>query len=197
MVKRSYTRRHSNGVRLEKLEARVLLAGDLVGHWRAQELRDTVDDGALVQQWNDLSSDIVAEPDGQPILVHDGVNGRAIVRFSGNDGADLFRVPADQSPMSGAEDFTIAVSFLTNSDELRGDAGDWFSHTGLVDGSRLGITTDWGLSINSSGRLAAGVGEGFGAPISTVYSSTSGWNDGQLHTGVFVRQGSQIGVSGT
>ncbi|MDG2381534.1 MAG: Ig-like domain-containing protein [Pirellulaceae bacterium] len=179
---------------LEKLESRVLLAGDLVGHWRGQELTDGVADGAVVAEWADLTSDMVASAEGQPTLIHDGIDGRSVLRFDAGDGVDLFRVPGVQSPLKGAADFSISVVFRTASNNLVGDETRWFDNTGLVDGSQLGFTTDWGLSITSAGKVAGGMGESFVSPPKSVYSAQSGLNDGAMHTATLVRQGSDLTI---
>ena len=125
--------------RLEQLESRILLAGDLVAHWRASELKATVADGATVSSWNDNELGTVATGNGQPVLVHDGIGGRPVVRFSAGDGVDFFRVENTVSPLKGAQDYSIAVIFRTSSNDLVGAEGNWFANTGLVDGSQLGF----------------------------------------------------------
>ena len=98
------TTRETLAGRLEQLESRILLAGDLVAHWRASELKDTVADGAVVSSWNDNAVGTVATGNGEPVLVHDGIGGRPVVRFSAGDGVDFFRVDDADSPLKQAQD---------------------------------------------------------------------------------------------
>ena len=66
--------------------------------------------------------------------------------------------------------------------------GNWYQNTGLVDGSQLGMRQDWGISLNTAGQVAAGIGRDLMEPATTVYSSSTGLNDGQLHVATFTRQ---------
>jgi hypothetical protein len=180
----------------ETLEPRLILAGDLIAHWRAEELVAAVPDGAAVTSWKDsvAASDAVAS--GTPVLSHQAIGGRPALRFDATDGGvDGFRVRAANSPMRGATNFTIAVVFATSSNQLVGTNGPWFENSGLVDSNTLGFSQDWGLSINSQGAISAGMGAGFQQSPTTVYSSTSGLNNGQFHLAVFTRAGSTLSVS--
>ena len=188
------TTRETLAGRLEQLESRILLAGDLVAHWRASELKDTVADGAVVSSWNDNAVGTVATGNGEPVLVHDGLGGRPVVRFSAGDGVDFFRVDDADSPLKQAQDYSIAVTFRTDSNDLVGGEGNWFANTGLVDGSQLGFTTDWGVTINADGKISSGLGESLFAQPKSLYSTQSGFNDGELHTAVVVRQSSNLTI---
>ena len=142
----------------ECLETRCLLAGDLIGHWNADSLNATLDDGETVGSWLDIAGGAAADSSGTPTLVKDALFGRSVVRFDRADGADLFTVAADASPMSQIEDFTIAVVFATVDQEL--NAGPhWFNNTGLVDGTIVrGFAPTWGLVLNEQGQIGAGLG---------------------------------------
>ena len=93
----------------EALEPRRLLAGDLTGHWVAQDLLDGLEAGARVTAWTDRVGGAVAAPEdaGNPTLLNGVVGGRPAVHFDASDGADPLFVPAASSPMTGAGDFTV------------------------------------------------------------------------------------------
>ncbi len=178
----------------EPLENRVLLAGDLVAHWVADSLNAQHADGAVVAAWEDSVGGLTAVAAGTPMLQQGLRNGRSTVRFDGADGADSFRVAANSHPMNGANDFTVAVVFATLSPGENGVTGNWFDHTGLVDASRFGFTTDWGLAFNEAGQVSAGMGVGFGTPVTSVYSAETGLHDGQLHLATFARSGDTMSL---
>ena len=156
----------------ETLEARHLLAGDLVAHWNADSA--VTDETGAITAWIDSIGSVDAVPDGSPVLLQDGIGGRAAIRFDSSDGIDLFRVRAAVNPLARVDDFSAAIVFETDSQSLVGNNGAWFESTGLVDSNSTGLSTDWGLTINSSGQVAAGLGDGFGNPTKTVYSTSLG-----------------------
>ncbi|MCA9211782.1 MAG: tandem-95 repeat protein, partial [Planctomycetales bacterium] len=179
----------------ERLENRNLLAGDLIAHWIADSVRSEIADGATLTDWNDQVSSIQTEAKGEPKIIRNQVGGRSVVRFSPSDGADSFFVDSKVSPVSGIGDFSVVVVFRTDSSELVGQNGDWFKNTGIVDANNLGFGQDWGMSINATGQLATGLGAGLGSPPKTVYSTTSGVNNGELHTAVVTRSGSNLSLA--
>ncbi len=192
--KRNRRRRTWRGESGEPLEKREYLAADLVAHWRAEELAATLNTGDTVTSWVDATKGLVVSATGAPKLVESQYGGRAAIRFDAADGADVLAMPLETSPMSSANDFTIVVVFATSSTNLTGANGVWYENTGLVDGNNLGFVEDWGLSINQSGQLAAGLGAGISLPATTIYSSATGLNDGQLHVATYTRAGGQISL---
>lgn len=178
----------------EVLEKREYLAADLVAQWRAEDLAASLNTGDTIASWTDSAKGLVASATGAPKLVETLYGGRAAVRFDAADGADAFAMALETSPMASANDFTIVVVFATSSTNLTGATAEWYKNTGLVDGNNLGFAEDWGLTINQSGQLAAGLGSGFSLPTSTIYSSTTGLNDGQLHVATYTRAGSQMSL---
>jgi hypothetical protein len=175
------------------LEARCLLTGDLVAHWRAEDLVALGHpDGEPVAEWLDAVGGIRAVADGTPQLRAGQLGGRAVIEFDAADGFDQLLVDRLVSPMSGRGDFTVAVVFATDSTELVGGQGNWFENTTIVDGSSLGFANDWGISINASGQVTAGIGFGQGLASHTVRSSRSGWHDGQWHVAVYQRQNATL-----
>ncbi len=176
------------------LEQRRLLAGDLIAQWLADDLRVAGDGGPAVAEWVDSISGIVATANGQPELASGVVGGRSAVRFQPTDGEDSFRVRAADNPLAGANDFSVAIAFRTDSQALQGANDRWFENTGLVDSNGMGITQDWGISINASAQLSAGMGSGFGGTPDTLYSSSAGLNDGEMHVAVVTRGGTTLSV---
>ena len=170
---------------LESLETRQLLAGDLTGHWVAEDLAAALADGERVASWTDRVAGITATSLGEPQLAHRALNQSASVRFQRSDGIDTLTVPAASSPLSGASDFSLAVVFATESQNLNGGTNVWFLNTGLVDGTGFfGTTADWGLVLTAAGQ----VGAGLGAPVSSLYSTRDSLNDGQPHVAIYTRQ---------
>ncbi len=163
-----------------------MLAGDLIAHWRAEDLVTLQDDGIAVAKWDDSVADIAAVGKGMPSLKEDALGGRAVIQFDASDGYDQLIVDRLDSPMSGRGDFTLAVVFATGSDKLVGETGNWFENTTIVDGSSLGFANDWGISINAKGQLAAGIGYGKGLSSHTLYTPDV-WNDGHWHTAIYRR----------
>lgn len=173
--------------RLEHLEDKMLLAGDLVGHWRADDLNGSFADQEVVTNWLDGVAAIDGTAIGQPTLIKDAINGRSSVRFSAEDGHDGFLVDKSVNPMASVGDYTVVVAFVTASSNLMGSDGHWYDNSILVDGNRLGFGGDWGFSINQAGQLATGLGGGFGQNQQTIYSLESGLNDGELHIAAVTR----------
>ncbi len=188
------TRRgHQRGrLSLETLEPRRLLAADLVAHWSAEQLSQDV---AAGDAWIDSVAGVSAIASGEPGVVTDQPSGRSFVDFQADDGADLFVVHPDLSPLTNANDFSVVVAFRTSATDLTGASDSWFRNTGVVDANQMGFGEDWGLSINAAGQLATGMGAGFGGAPATVYSTATGLNDGQLHIAVVTRSGSDLSLA--
>ena len=183
--------RHRRQRSIETLESRVLLAGDLVGQWVADDLNAELDDQAAVGAWTDAVNGVEGIAVGQPLLVKDAIGGRSAVRFETSDGNDGIKVAASVSPLRTAEDFSVFATFVTSSSDLQGGQDRWLSNSGLVDANSLNFGRDWGLTINSEGAISAGMGTGFGVSTS-VYSDVSGLNDGQFHVATLTRSGATL-----
>ena len=56
--------------------------------------------------------------------------------------------------------FSVAVTFMTDSQALEGGNDEWFKNTGLVDSNSLGFSQDWGISLNASGQVGCWDGIG-------------------------------------
>ena len=177
---------------LERLEPRVLLAGDLVAHWSAEDLQG--DDGAAITAWADSVAGINGVATGTPILQKNVLNGRSVVSFDGADGADQIRIIRHDNPTAGIGDFSVAVVFSTMTTDAPSADGPWYDHVGIVDSSTGGFSTDWGISLNSQAQVSAGMGGGFGKPSSTIYSQEQGLNDGEPHIAIFTRSGSTMSL---
>ena len=165
------------------MESRLLLAADLVGQWRAEDLASELADGTVLVDWPDSVGDATALATGSPTLVHRAVGGRSVVRFSADDGVDTFQVAADANALTDAEAFSVAVVFRTTSTSLAGAETAYFLNTPLIDASGFfGSTPDWSLVLSQAGSVGGGLG---GGPISTVYSDVAGLNDGQTHIAIY------------
>lgn len=178
--------------RHEQLESRQLLAGDLVAQWQADSLVGEFSMGDTVSAWSDRVNLISAKTIGTPTLVA-GDSGRGMLRFDAADGVDGFRVTPSDNPTSNSAAFSSAVVFSTD-DIQSGPEGQWFQNTALVDSSELGFSHDWGIAMNASGAIGAGLGDGFGNDATTIYSNISGLNDGRLHTAILVRDSSALSL---
>ena len=181
--RRRYRRLADN---FEPLESRRLLA-TLVGHWVADSLQATTPDGEAVASWLDGVSGVPATAAGQPRLIASQYMEHAVVRFDPADGVDNFRVAADVSPMSGAQDFTVAVVLATHAAGQDG-ADQWYNNTGIVDADQPVDSGDWGIAINGAGQIAAGLGRS----ARTVYSTQTALHDGRLHVAVYTRRGGSM-----
>ena len=178
---------------IERLEFRRLLVGDLVGHWLAHDLLDVAVDGETPSVWTDRVSGATAEPNGQPVFAATAAGGRAALSFDPTDGLDRFMIDATQSPVAGADDFSVVAVFATDATSHPTGA-NWLDQAGIVDANALGFGNDWGTSIDGNGAIAAGISGGFASPARTV-KTAGGFNDGQLHTLAFTRSGSEITIS--
>ncbi|HEY7115583.1 MAG TPA: lamin tail domain-containing protein [Tepidisphaeraceae bacterium] len=153
----------------------------LKSRWSADDLAASVGGGQTITSWTDPVGGKTAAGSGKPVFQTNVINGHAVVRFNPADGTDQLRVTAANSPMSGAEDYTIVVVFRTATAGV-GGAGQWTQNTGIVDATQSGSTADWGLAINSSGQIGAGLG----GPDVTTYSS-GGLANGAAHVAVYTR----------
>ena len=121
---------HDWGTGPESLEPRLLLAGDLVANWTADDLNSTLNDGSTVTAWVDSVAGIVATGVGTPRLAQGVLSGRSTIRFDGSDGADALIVDDNASPVSNAGDFSVSLVFVTDSNALVGGNDNWYSNTG-------------------------------------------------------------------
>ncbi len=79
-----------------------------------------------------------------------------------------------------ADDFTLELWFRTTQGV--GTSTNWYDGAGLVDAEETGVTNDFGISINATGRVLAGVGN----PDVTLQSA-AGLNNGAWHHVAFTR----------
>ncbi|MDG2383927.1 MAG: CotH kinase family protein [Pirellulaceae bacterium] len=166
------------------------MVANLTAHWLAEDLTATHEQGQTVTNWVDSIGDVTAVATGAPELVQDVFGGQSIVRFDPSNGGDYFRVPATDSPMSGANDYTVVVVFATSSADLGSDSRFWFDQTGLIDTSQFGFADDWGMSLNGEGQVAAGIGK----RATTQLSTQTGLNDGSPHVATYTKGGDTISL---
>ncbi|MCA9197451.1 MAG: tandem-95 repeat protein [Planctomycetales bacterium] len=176
---------------VESLESRCLLAGDLVSHWNASDLSGRFAPGERIDAWTDRVAGRDALAIGSPTLINSEFAGQAMIQFEPTNVPDGFRIRNQDNPTANASEYSFSITFATTASQSGGN-GPWFQNTALLDASALGLSYDWGLSINAAGQLSTGMGDGFTAAPQTVYSTESGLHDGQLHSAVVVRAGSQL-----
>ena len=189
-------RKRRPAIGLEPLESRQLLAGDLVAHWRADDLNETLADQAQVTDWPDaIANANAALFRGSPTLAKGQLGGRSVVRFDATDanGIDSLLISIQDNPLPRAEDFSVVVVFATSSAALQGGTDEFYRGTGLVDADTLSFSKDWGVVLNQAGQVGVGLGEGM-LQSTDLYSNRSGLNDGGLHTVAFTRAGDTMSL---
>jgi autotransporter-associated beta strand protein len=141
-------------------------------------------DGAPVSAWTDTVGARQAVQNGTrevPTLAANSIGTRNALRFNGGTAQTSLVVPGPSNPVGGATDFSVALVFKTSTPGVGGDA-QWYNNTGLVDMEVGGVANDWGLALNSTGKVAAGIGN---ADI-TRYSQ-AGLANGQGHVAILSR----------
>ncbi len=87
----------------------------------------------------------------QPILGLAAINGKPVVRFDGADDNLFFA-------RTISDDFSIFAVYRGAGVGTQADQGQWWGHSGIVDGEVGGAQQDFGTSIDANGRLYAGIG---------------------------------------
>ncbi len=149
----------------------------LVAWFKADSLTNLAD-GAAVSLWPDATGnggDAVQPLAGnRPTFVANASNGQPAVRFNAANSTHLlFSRPVQ-------DDFTIMVLFRSSQGISTGV--NFWEGAGLVNGERAGSVGDFGLALNSQGRILAGVGN----PDTTI-TSTTGFNNGSFQVVSFRR----------
>ena len=165
----------------------------LLARWYAPSLgtgTGALTDNAAVQNWAAATGTGTATQNTsskRPTYQSDAaslINGKAVVRFDGNNDNLLV---TNQS-LNSLGNFTVAMVFKTST---AGRAGtNWYDNTGIVDAEVGGVTDDWGLALNATGQIGAGVGN----PDITTYAGNALAN-GQAHSVVMSKSGTQVAVS--
>ena len=181
-------------MKMERLETRQLLAGDLIGHWLAQDLSDAYDDGQVVTEWVDRVAQIPAQSSGSPTFETNSLGGRATIGFDASDARDWFEISKEVSPVSNANDFSIAVLFSTSDDQLIGTTSNWYDGSSIVHANQRGFNKDWGIALNANGQATGGIGKSFQDPSTSVFSDDNALNDGESHLVVFTRSGGDLSL---
>lgn len=144
--------------------------------WKADSLDATHADGDSVPDWTsedgahharrDNLTDFTFDSNGHaPTLVKNAINGHSAVRFdsTGAFGESNYRqalgIPADDSPLSGATNFTVAVVFRSSTETENLDANCFWLGASLLNtehgGSAVG---DFGMTLHKYGRASLGAG---------------------------------------
>lgn len=82
-------------------------------------------------------------------------------------------------------DLSIEFWFASTQGLNANDANGWWDNAGLVDADISGAISDFGVSLRSDGRVAAGIGDWFYGD--KTIRSAPGYNDGAWHHVVFTR----------
>ncbi len=119
-----------------------------------------------------------------PVFAPGAINGHHAVRFNGS-AKSVLGLPADQNPLSGVTNFTVALVFSTDKPGRWDTSQHWWGCEGLIDAEQPGGQNDWGISFTLDGRVAGGIG-GTGGSYGdkTVYSKPFDLHDGQPHVAV-------------
>ena len=149
----------------------------LAAWFKADTLNYT--NGALVASWIDSSGSgntaTQLSTTSQPNYASAAINGRPAVHFNAAESDNL----AFNRPVK--DDFAIFCVF--RSSQGLGTGTNFYDGAGLVGGEKSGVTDDFGLSLNASGKLLAGTGN----PERTIASTGSTFNKGAAHVVVFKR----------
>jgi len=145
--------------------------------FRADSLTNLAN-GAAVSLWPDASGNgcdaLQPLAGNRPTFMANAGNGQPAVHFNAANSTHLSFL----RPMQ--DDFTIMVLF--RSTQGVGTGVNFWEGAGLVNGERPGAVSDYGLALNSQGRILAGVGN----PDTTIASST-GFNNGSFQVVTFRR----------
>lgn len=150
--------------------------------WDADTLSGT--NGSAVSAWASTNGLVTATLAGvnksgvtAPALVTGAINGHQVVRFTSALKTGL-GIPADESPIAGSTNFTVAFVFRTTAPGKT--ATQWYSSIGVIDAEQPGGTYDWGIAFTGEGRVAAGIG----LTDTTSWSKLFDLHDGMPHAAV-------------
>ncbi|MDB6063800.1 MAG: glycoside hydrolase family 2 [Pedosphaera sp.] len=147
--------------------------------WFKADAISGLTNGAPVTTWLDATTNGFNATQGtanlSPTFVTGAINGRPVVRFNSTNQTYL----AFSRPVKG--DFTILCVY--RSSQGIGTGTQFYQGAGLVNGEVGGVTDDFGVSLNASGRLLAGTGR----PDVTVASTGTSFNNGLPHIMTFKR----------
>lgn len=156
-----------------------LAAADAAAVWDADTLGAV--SGTAVATWTDTVGAKNATQGtalNQPQVITNQFNGHNAVRFNGASSQSLVVAAAD-SIASADSSFTIAAVVKTGVAGV-GTATNWWSNTGIIDMEVAGASNDWGIAINGTGNIGAGLGN-FNAPGDQTLYSTGAVNDSNAH----------------
>lgn len=128
--------------------------------WVAQDLVSTVSSGSAIASWpRQGGTDAWSTANGGTgvtTLTHAATpTGKAAVEFAG---ASRLGLAAANNPVANETAFTIAM--VVRADLAgTGVQAQWHQHTGILDADETGSVNDWGLAIESTGKLGFGIGK--------------------------------------
>lgn len=177
---------HSTALRTDVTAATQLFP---VSQWVADSLTES--NGAPVGIWADVmggKTAVQSDSGKQPQVYAGALNGHNVVRFSAAAQQHL-TVAATNSPMSGANDFTLVLVFQAAAP---GDvSGSFYENTGLLGCEQPNAVPDWALGLSGS-ELVAGLGAGATSCSADVGLYGGNGADGKPHVAMYVRSGSVV-----
>lgn len=147
--------------------------------WFRADAITGVANGATLATWTDSSGNgfTATQPTAgqRPTYIQNSLNGLPVVRFNSTNQTYL----AFSRPVQ--DNFTILCVF--RSSRGIGTGVNFWDGAGLVNGEMPTTVNDFGLSLNTNGRILAGTGN----PDVTIASSASTFTNGSPHLIVFKR----------
>lgn len=155
--------------------------------WDADTIE--LEDGDFVAEWisEDKSRMATSEVAGMaaPVLVKNAINGHSAVRFDSSSMTGL-GLAADDSPVNGARDFTVALVWRSDSSgkSYNNLFGHDYSAAGLISTKQGAKAADFSLSYRPGSAVMAGYGHAT-ANQSMMTRKPYRLNDGEAHISVF------------
>ncbi|HEY1789857.1 MAG TPA: LamG-like jellyroll fold domain-containing protein, partial [Verrucomicrobiae bacterium] len=166
-------------------------AGAPVNRWVADSLSGS--SGSSISNWTDnVGGQAAAQPiaSRRPALYTNVLNGHNTVRFSSGASQYLI-VPAANSTISGAGNFTIVVVLKTSTSG--NPSSLYYDNTGLLGADVSGVTEDWSFVINGS-QLGAGLGAGTNGCSSDFSLYGGNVTDGNTHIAIYERNADNVSL---
>ncbi|MDB6112189.1 MAG: Immunoglobulin I-set domain protein [Pedosphaera sp.] len=110
----------------------------------------------------------VATPSGSPSAVFSSANQNSLLLSGAN------------SPVAGLTNFSVAMVFKATATPSSAN-GNWYSQNGVLDAEESANHNDWGIAMDSSGRLNFGIGNPDYTLIGPAYNLV---NSNVLHVAV-------------
>ncbi len=159
--------------------------------WRAEDAVAALADGDDVVAWPDSTASRTAvvptfssNPTTVPKASLDEFNGRPGVVFDHS----ALKVVAEENPLAGQTNWTLAVVFKTATPGLGWD-NSWYMETGILGREQPGCVNDWGLVFGANGHVGAGFGVAKLNKDYSVYTKARSYADGRPHVAIYAMAG--------